>query len=773
MPMLKSPGTVIAEHLNRASILFIVFDDFSQLARKASPSQLFSFLNRSFTKFDKICAAQEVTKVETVGEEYVCGVGISPEDRHKDDILGHKDILGRLLRAAYEIHMLQYLPQRDSMMLKMGIHTGPVVAGVVGQKLPRFRLFGDTMNTAARMMQMGSCHEVQFGESTAKELPEWASARPRGYVEMKGKGEMMTYVLDWSSVEKQFSYRSNAEDSVKVLQGQITPFEARTPSTPGKATLVDSLFEFVHGKPHNEVQELETKSGILEVAKTVSFTDALAGKSWLRKHCNPFALWLEFSIQEETAFTRWFTEERTMKGFARSLRWQLTFFTGLSLSVAIYAIYRMEGFAGTTDCLHSLSLLWPFLACRLFTFLPICCWRIALRLNNSRKSQLCLAFIRSIIGVCIILSYELLPVGLSKGRYASHYGGPSDQDNQPSGFGLHDVASNIIPFVLFAEYSYSISSVQLLFIPTLLSKVLSISLLGPLGFLVFQKGTLLGYLIVASAFSIFRIYFLEESLRRKFKALCMVDLTYQRIHSILATLMPPMVVEDLRLSVTRQSHHYKKATVVQSDLCGFTKLASTRQPSEVVEFIGQLFGLFDDLTEEYDIYKVETVGDAYIAAMAEEPLTSKNKPLSVVLFGLRMIQAAACWSARRGEQIGCRVGVHSGSCLGGIVGTSMQRYHLFGELMTSLEVLESTAPEGRVQLSQACRHCLEVDLTNEGLRSDEFFLFEKRTESLLTTSKGATHEFSEVGGATYLVSPTPQGSSQFGLVSRSASSTFI
>jgi class 3 adenylate cyclase len=462
-----------------------------------------------------------------------------------------------------------------------------------------------------------------------------------------------------------------------------------------------------------------------------------------------------------------------MKGFARGLRWQITFYTGLSLTVAVYSIYRMEGFAGTTDCLHSLTLLWPFLACRLVVFLPICSWRLASSLSNPRKSQLCLAFLRSIIGVCIILSYELLPVGLSRGRYGSHYSGMADMDERTQGFGLHDVASNIIPLILFAEYSYSISAVQLLFVPTLLSKLLSISILGPLGFLVFQKGTLLSYLIVTGVFSIFRVYFLEESLRRKFKALCMVDLTNQRIQSILATLMPPMVVEDLRLCATQQSHHYKKATVVQSDLCGFTKLASTRQPSEVVEFIGQLFGLFDDLTEEYDIYKVETVGDAYIAAMAEEPLTSKNKPLSVVLFGLRMIQAAACWSARRGETIGCRVGVHTGSCLGGIVGTSMQRYHLFGELMTSLEVLESTAPEGRVQLSQACRDALDIDLANENVRSDEFFLFEQRTEQLLTTSKGATHDFSEVGGATYLVSPSPQGSSRFGLVSQSTSSTCI
>jgi len=245
----------------------------------------------------------------------------------------------------------------------------------------------------------------------------------------------------------------------------------------------------------------------------------------------------------------------------------------------------------------------------------------------------------------------------------------------------------------------------------------------------------------------------ESTSRSRFKAKHVMELSQNRIETILNTLLPPMVVEDLRnlpMNADNPTHVYKYATIAQSDLCGFTKLASTRQPQEVVKFIGELFGLFDELTDKYEIYKVETVGDAYIAGQAETPLTSKNKPINVLLFGLDMVKATHEWSRSMGENVSCRVGVHSGECIGGIVGTEMQRYHLFGGLMRGLEVLESTAPEGRVQVSQACKKFCENQMREENI-STEAIKFEARTEPCLKTSKGEEISYDEVDGGTFTV----------------------
>merc|ERR1712232_511360 len=123
---------------------------------------------------------------------------------------------------------------------------------------------------------------------------------------------------------------------------------------------------------------------------------------------------------------------------------------------------------------------------------------------------------------------------------------------------------------------------------------------------------------------------------------------------------------------------------------------------------------------------------------------------------------------RTGERVRCRVGVNTGKCIGGIIGTEMQRYHLFGELMDSLDALESTAPEGRVHVSGSCKVQAEIELSE----SDEIvdldscqavdhvteISFCVRNDPQLLTSKGEIVDFSKVGGApTYLLADIDGG----------------
>lgn len=167
--------------------------------------------------------------------------------------------------------------------------------------------------------------------------------------------------------------------------------------------------------------------------------------------------------------------------------------------------------------------------------------------------------------------------------------------------------------------------------------------------------------------------------------------------------------------------------------------------------MGELFGAFDSLTDKHGVYKVETVGDAYIAGMAEPPLTKEYFPNKVIYFGLDMVHAVDDWARNLGVSVACRVGIHYGECTGGIVGNDMQRYHLFGDLLTVMEILESTSREGRVQISKACKEEVESQLRDDNYGLGDALTFVQREDPNLKTSKGEVHEYSTVGGPTFLV----------------------
>lgn len=442
--------------------------------------------------------------------------------------------------------------------------------------------------------------------------------------------------------------------------------------------------------------------------------------------------WNAFPKEMEEAFCNWYHESAVVKKLDRRLELHLLMCSVLTTVDILYTVFVSRAFEKEPFKMLRLPI---FLASRLLVCIIVAGWRAAFDQEWIRKApkdvQLRILMSYGMIAVLWFISYDML------------------SDNQLMRGGDTDVfallfvpvyliVTTLHPLLFVHSCTFTLEAALLMYMANLLFNNLHFDISS---MFVFVGNSVLNNFFAHTS---------EKSLRARYKANASISLAQDRIEHILNTLMPVQVVEEIReneLHAPPRAHPYRCATVAQSDLCGFTKLASTRRPEEVVEFIGELFGAFDALTDEYEIYKVETVGDAYIAGQADVPLTYKNSPVSVVLFGLDMIRATHEWSRKRGENVSCRVGVHSGECVGGIVGSEMQRYHLFGRLMTGLEVLESTAPEGRVQVSIACKEAVECQLREEGR---EVSMFEPRQEARLTTSKGEVHEFEEVGGPTFV-----------------------
>ncbi|KAH7723899.1 Protein GCY-27 a [Aphelenchoides avenae] len=178
-----------------ATVLFAQLVDFSIFLTKSSPDQVIMFLNDVFTMFDHIIGQHDAYKVETTGETYMVASGVPNEngDRHVFEI---SEIALKFRESSYTYKV----PNRPDwkLQVRIGYHCGPIAAGVIGIKAPRYCLFGDTVNFASRMQSNCPPNQIQMSEPTAMMLKvdNRYVLTKRGIVRVKGKGDVNTYWLN-------------------------------------------------------------------------------------------------------------------------------------------------------------------------------------------------------------------------------------------------------------------------------------------------------------------------------------------------------------------------------------------------------------------------------------------------------------------------------------------------------------------------------------------------------------------------------------------------
>lgn len=188
-PRLKNnPGT-IAEHYDNASILFADIVNFTPWSVELPPKEMVEMLNEIFSYFDSLLDRYGVEKIRTIGDNYMAASGVPvPRPDHAQ----------QLARMALE--MCAYIssrPPRNGKHLdfRIGINSGPLIAGVIGKRKFVYDLWGDPVNTASRMESSGVPGKIQITRDTYELLKDEFVCEPRGAVAVKGKGEMETWFL--------------------------------------------------------------------------------------------------------------------------------------------------------------------------------------------------------------------------------------------------------------------------------------------------------------------------------------------------------------------------------------------------------------------------------------------------------------------------------------------------------------------------------------------------------------------------------------------------
>jgi adenylate cyclase len=189
---LKEKGKTSAKHYDEVSVLFTDFVNFTSNSERIGVQEILNELNICFTEFDRIMEKYGLEKIKTIGDAYlaVSGLPVSNDQHAKNAVSASLEILA-------------YIQQRKidnpkALDIRIGIHSGPVIAGIVGVKKFAYDIWGDTVNTAARMEQNSSLGKLNVSEATYKLIKDDFTFEYRGKIETKGKGAMEMYFVNSS-----------------------------------------------------------------------------------------------------------------------------------------------------------------------------------------------------------------------------------------------------------------------------------------------------------------------------------------------------------------------------------------------------------------------------------------------------------------------------------------------------------------------------------------------------------------------------------------------
>jgi guanylate cyclase len=188
-PILKSGKGIIADHYSSASVLFADIVGFTPLSNEMAPEEMVELLNKFFMKFDSLVEKYNLEKIRTIGDNYMVAAGVpTPRSDHSEAM------------ANLALDMLDYIKNHQSnrhnnLSFRIGINSGPVIAGVIGSQKFHYDVWGDTVNTASRMESHGVAGKIQITDTTYKLIKEGFVCNYRGMIEVKGKGEMETWFL--------------------------------------------------------------------------------------------------------------------------------------------------------------------------------------------------------------------------------------------------------------------------------------------------------------------------------------------------------------------------------------------------------------------------------------------------------------------------------------------------------------------------------------------------------------------------------------------------
>ncbi|XP_006922777.1 retinal guanylyl cyclase 2 [Pteropus alecto] len=182
-----------------------------------------------------------------------------------------------------------------------------------------------------------------------------------------------------------------------------------------------------------------------------------------------------------------------------------------------------------------------------------------------------------------------------------------------------------------------------------------------------------------------------------------LEIEKQKTEKLLTQMLPPSVAESLKKGCTVEPEGFDLVTLYFSDIVGFTTISAMSEPIEVVDLLNDLYTLFDAIIGSHDVYKVETIGDAYMVASGLPKRNGSRHAAEIANMSLDILSSVGTFKMRHMPEVPVRIriGLHSGPVVAGVVGLTMPRYCLFGDTVNTASRMESTGLPYRIHVSHS------------------------------------------------------------------------
>jgi class 3 adenylate cyclase len=214
---LKAGERVIADGIPAATVVFVDIVNFVKLSASMSPAAVVVVLNRVFSAFDALCEQYGVEKIKTIGDAYMLATGVP------NPIRDHITVAAKIALDMLELGNRLGIREKSTLSFRIGIHTGPVVAGVIGTRKFSYDLWGDTVNIASRMEVNGLPGRIHVTRQVYDALKDTFELEERGIMHLKGIGAMETFFLN--APKPGSAYPSAARSLLRTKKAEFTEAE--------------------------------------------------------------------------------------------------------------------------------------------------------------------------------------------------------------------------------------------------------------------------------------------------------------------------------------------------------------------------------------------------------------------------------------------------------------------------------------------------------------------------------------------------------------------